>query len=115
LVVGHCEGRSIGGVVMGGPLPIVSVPAIAGQISEALGSAHQQNIVHRDLKPDNVMLEERPGEPELVKVLDFGIAKVTLRDRGPSDRPITKMGTVFGTPEYMSPEQAAGQAVDQRG
>ena len=115
LVLEYVEGRALGDILQEGPLPIERVLAIAGQIAEALGAAHQQNIVHRDLKPDNVMLVERPGEPELVKVLDFGIAKVTLRDRGPSDRPITKMGTVFGTPEYMSPEQAAGQAVDQRG
>src|SRR5690606_14003212 len=87
---------------------------IAGQVAEALAAAHSENIVHRDLKPDNVMLVSRPGEPELVKVLDFGIAKVSTLERGESERPITKMGAVFGTPEYMAPEQAAGQAVDHR-
>lgn len=115
LVLEYVEGRSLGDVLEEGALPVERVLTIAGQVAEALDAAHQQNIVHRDLKPDNVMLVERSGEPELVKVLDFGIAKVTLRDREHSDRPITKMGTVFGTPEYMSPEQAAGQAVDHRG
>lgn len=113
LVLDYVEGRSLSDV-MQDRLPLGRVLAISGQIAEALEAAHQNNIVHRDLKPDNVMLVERDGDPELVKVLDFGIAKVSLRDRG-SDRPITKTGTVFGTPEYMSPEQAAGQKVDYRG
>ena len=114
LVLDYVEGRSLSDV-MQERLPLPRVLTISGQIAEALEAAHQNKIVHRDLKPDNVMLVERDGEPELVKVLDFGIAKVSLRDRGQSDRPITKTGTVFGTPEYMSPEQAAGQKVDYRG
>ncbi len=114
LVLDYVEGRCLS-EVMQERLPLPRVLTISGQIAEALEAAHQNNIVHRDLKPDNVMLLERDGEPELVKVLDFGIAKVTLRDRGQSDKPITKTGTVFGTPEYMSPEQAAGQKVDYRG
>jgi eukaryotic-like serine/threonine-protein kinase len=114
LVLEYVEGRILHDA-MKEPMPLERVLGISGQIAEALEAAHQQRIVHRDLKPDNVMLIERPGEPELVKVLDFGIAKVSVRDRGKTDRPITQMGTVFGTPEYMSPEQAAGQSVDQRG
>jgi serine/threonine-protein kinase len=114
LVLDYVEGRSLS-EVMQDRMPLPRVLAISGQIAEALEAAHQNKIVHRDLKPDNVMLVERDGEPEIVKVLDFGIAKVSLRDRGHSDRPITKTGTVFGTPEYMSPEQAAGQKVDYRG
>lgn len=114
LVLDYVEGRSLSDV-MQERLPLARVLTISGQIAEALEAAHQNNIVHRDLKPDNVMLVEREGEPELVKVLDFGIAKVSLLERGQSDKPITKTGTVFGTPEYMSPEQAAGQPVDYRG
>ncbi len=114
LVLEYVEGRILH-EAMKEPMPLDRVLSVSGQIAEALEAAHQQRIVHRDLKPDNVMLVERPGEPELVKVLDFGIAKVSVRDRGKIDRPITQMGTVFGTPEYMSPEQAAGQSVDHRG
>jgi eukaryotic-like serine/threonine-protein kinase len=92
---------------------------IARQIVSALGSAHALGIVHRDLKPENVMLVHRGGDPYFAKVLDFGIAKVPIQEiseRG-SVRPgqaITKVGMVFGTPEYMAPEQALGQDVDGR-
>ncbi|MGC4063058.1 MAG: serine/threonine-protein kinase [Polyangiaceae bacterium] len=86
---------------------------IARQIASALAAAHGANIVHRDLKPDNVMLVDGSNEPDFVKVLDFGIAKI--RSDELSDEPaITRFGTVFGTPEYMSPEQALGQTVDAR-
>ena len=115
LVLEYVEGQPLGEVLREGTrLGVARTLNIAGQVAEALAAAHSENIVHRDLKPDNVMLVSRPGEPELVKVLDFGIAKVSTLERGESERPITKMGAVFGTPEYMAPEQAAGQAVDHR-
>jgi len=83
---------------------------IALQVASALVSAHAAGVVHRDLKPDNIMLIERDGDPDFVKVVDFGIAKVAAQG-GPV---LTVLGSVFGTPEYMAPEQARGVAVDSR-
>lgn len=86
--------------------------SIARQIALALAAAHEAGIVHRDLKPENVMLVEG-SDPEFVKVLDFGIAKIHMPEQ--SDQPaLTRVGTIFGTPEYMSPEQALGQTADAR-
>ncbi|HEY0195806.1 MAG TPA: protein kinase [Kofleriaceae bacterium] len=82
------------------------------QICAALVAAHGLGIVHRDLKPENIYLVEFLGEPDFVKLLDFGIAKVT--DVGEGDRKLTRTGMLFGTPEYMSPEQARGDTVDHR-
>ena len=83
---------------------------IAQQVCEALAQAHSQKIVHRDVKPDNIMIVEGAGRRLSVKVLDFGIAKL-LDDDANS---LTQAGTTYGTPEYMSPEQASGKKLDQR-
>ena len=85
---------------------------ICVQIADALGASHRANIVHRDLKPDNVILIDRRHEADFVKVLDFGIAKLT-GDQPGSRR--TRTGIVMGTPSYMSPEQCEGRGeVDHR-
>ena len=112
LVLEYIEGKSLRDLLDdGGPLRPDVALHIAAQIAQALAAAHGERIVHRDLKPDNVMLLQRDGDPYFVKVLDFGIAKVEV---GGAQSQLTQMGSVFGTPEYMAPEQAAGTPVDAR-
>jgi len=94
------------------PLGEERIAHIMLQICMALGEAHGQNIVHRDLKPENIMILNRPGHKDFVKVLDFGIAKIL--DPEAKEETLTQVGMVCGTPEYMSPEQARGEALDSR-
>jgi hypothetical protein len=96
-----------------GALDIARALRIAGQICRALAAAHQQGIVHRDLKPENVFLITRDGAADVVKVLDFGIAKTTEAEAA-RERRLTSPGMAMGTPEYMAPEQAAGRPADAR-
>lgn len=121
LALEFIEGKSLRQVIdEGGPIPAWRALRIAVQITQALSRAHALGIVHRDLKPENVMLVEREGDPDFVKVLDFGIAKVPIGElkegipRDPASSVLTKAGMIYGTPEYMSPEQALGQDVDSR-
>ena len=120
LVLELVLGKSLRDEIAAGPMPLARALHIARQIASALTAAHALGIVHRDLKPENVMLVTRGSDPDFVKVLDFGIAKVPMDspDAGSARRapsaPLTKAGTVFGTPAYMSPEQALGQSVDNR-
>jgi serine/threonine-protein kinase len=87
---------------------------IADQILKALHQAHELGVVHRDLKPENIMLVERDGDPDFVKIMDFGVARVRMADDG-TDANLTQAGRVYGTPMYMSPEQAAGaENIDHR-
>jgi serine/threonine protein kinase/TolB-like protein/Tfp pilus assembly protein PilF len=108
------EGETLRAMIERGGLDIGQAIAIADQVASALGAAHKAGIIHRDIKPENVML--RPDG--LVKVLDFGLAKLTERQRdGETERRRdgeTEPGVVMGTVSYMSPEQARGSKVDHR-
>jgi hypothetical protein len=84
------------------------------QMCSSLGEAHTQGIVHRDLKPENIYLEKRPGDPEFVKILDFGIAKIVSGEIGGQSPQLTASGQTLGTLEYMSPEQLMGKQLDGR-
>ncbi len=103
------DGQELTKAIEKGPIPAERVVHIAKQLCDALGAAHERGIVHRDMKPDNVFLVKRGKNPDFVKVLDFGIAKV-----GGANSKLTRAGQVFGTPHYMSPEQCSGQQVDHR-
>jgi hypothetical protein len=94
-----------------GALPPQRAAAIFQQAGDALQAAHDLGIVHRDLKPDNIMLAKGKRDADVVKVVDFGIAKAVGGEEG---QKVTKTGLVVGTPEYMSPEQLAGDKLDGR-
>jgi serine/threonine-protein kinase len=118
LVLEYVEGQSLREAMGKGALDLGRALHVVRQIASALSRAHALGIVHRDLKPENVMLIAREGDADFVKILDFGIAKVPMGElAGPekSAGPVlTRAGMVYGTPEYMAPEQALGQPVDRR-
>jgi serine/threonine-protein kinase len=120
LVLELLEGEDLRSVIGRGPIAADRALRITRQIALALRAAHQLGVVHRDLKPENVMLQRREREPDFVKVLDFGIAKVPVASLGgdsvggASTKALTKLGMVYGTPEYMAPEQALGEEIDGR-
>jgi serine/threonine-protein kinase len=109
-VMEFIHGETLNKVNLAGPMWAARALPIAGQIARALFAAHEKGIVHRDLKPENIFLTEKDGRPDMVKIVDFGIAK--FAPMGAMDIPtrITRAGAVFGTPEYMAPEQAAGRS-----
>ena len=109
----YLDGQDLGHLLKtSGPQPWTRARPILMQIAKALRAAHEHGIIHRDMKPENVFLIQREGRPDFVKVLDFGIAKSVNQE---SDAPrLTQAGMIFGTPEYMSPEQAQGQTPDHR-
>ena len=97
------------------PLEWKRIFKILTEMCSSLAEAHAQGIVHRDLKPENVYLESRPGNPEFVKILDLGIAKVMRGDSiDPQSPQLTATGQTLGTLEYMSPEQLMGKQLDGR-
>ena len=113
-VMEYLEGLELGSVIeRGGALDVARALKISSQICRALSAAHAQGIVHRDLKPENIFLITRGHEADVVKVLDFGIAKTTEAEAA-RERRLTSPGMAMGTPEYMAPEQAAGRPADAR-
>jgi len=113
LALEYVDGRSLASEIEeAGTFSPERALSIAFQVAEVLKSAHAEGIVHRDIKPDNVMLVRTSELEDFVKVLDFGIAKMHM-DEEEGER-ITQAGLVFGTPQYMSPEQAQGQEADAR-
>jgi serine/threonine protein kinase/HEAT repeat protein len=111
-VMEFLSGRTLAQVVQGQRMPFAGIVSIMSQICSGLHAAHAAGLVHRDLKPDNLFLVERKDEPPLLKIVDFGVAKVM--DLGNTEAKLTRTGHLVGTPQYMSPEQINGVAIDQR-
>ena len=114
-VMEYVEGRSLADVMKEKRIvPLEFAVSVAAQIAVALYSAHGKGIIHRDLKPENILLTNKDGIYPFVKIVDFGISKILQDDAKPDERlrTLTKSGAIFGTPEYMSPEQAAGESVE---
>ncbi len=112
LAMEYIEGETLGHRFdTKGALPWPQMVRILTQICHSLTEAHAAGLVHRDLKPENVMLLPVAGDPDFVKVLDFGIAK-QQNAAGASN--LTETGMIMGTPTYMSPEQAKGEPIDGR-
>jgi len=106
------EGRSLESEIRAGQFAPARAVLIAAQICESLAEAHRAGIVHRDLKPNNILLIDRAGNPDFVKVCDFGIAR--QYEGGSAKVGLTTEGLVYGTPSYMSPEQLRGTPLDGR-
>ncbi len=112
LALEYIEGVALSHWIKEGPIEVRRALRIVGQVASALELAHAEGIVHRDLKPDNLLLQDGT-DGDFVKVLDFGIAKLSAQAQD-TDKPLTLAGVVYGTPEYMAPEQALAQEVDGR-
>jgi serine/threonine-protein kinase len=114
IVMEFLQGKSLADVLSAqGKMMPDRVQHVLLQICGSLEEAHGRNIVHRDLKPDNIVLIERAGQKDFVKVLDFGIAK-RAKEEDKNEQKLTKQGMVLGTPPYMSPEQFTGRPIDAR-
>jgi serine/threonine-protein kinase len=103
IVMEHLEGETLAEVVARGPLPIDRALAVMIQCARGIARAHDFEVIHRDLKPENIFLCPQKDDSEIVKLLDFGIA------RSMADTRLTNQGELFGTPQYMSPERISGK------
>jgi serine/threonine-protein kinase len=112
IVMEYLEGKNLNQTVRSeGPMTIERGLPILIQACNALDEAHRAGIIHRDLKPENIFVTQQGGMKDFAKVLDFGLAKVTEREMRPGSIILTQEGMVFGTPEFMSPEQAQGKSL----
>ncbi len=114
IIMDFVDGKSLEQILREQPLSPERAVDIFVQICEALSHAHERNIVHRDLKPSNVMLTTDKNGFDVIKVVDFGIAKLLTNDDGTTMNNLTQTGDVFGSPLYMSPEQCSGKKLDSR-
>jgi serine/threonine protein kinase len=115
IILEYIDGRDLKLILSNeGSLPETRAVHIFLQICDVLGEAHEQGIIHRDLKSENIMLCERTKKKDFVKVLDFGIAKLMNVGGRTTGGTLTQKGVVFGTPQYMCPEQVQGLKMDQR-
>lgn len=96
-----------------GPMEMRRALHVIRQALAGLGAAHAVGVIHRDIKPENLLLMRQGNDPDACKVLDFGVAKLLVQAADPATA-LTREGMVFGTPEFMSPEQACGQPLDGR-
>jgi len=114
-VMEYLEGRNLAQTVRReGPMEPNRAINVMIQACGALEEAHRSGIVHRDLKPENIFLTAQGGIEDFPKLLDFGLAKISERQMRPGSLILTQEGMVFGTPEFMSPEQARGETLDGR-
>jgi len=114
LVMAYLQGTSLATAISGGQnLELKRGLHIFKQVSLGLAHAHEHGVVHRDIKPSNIMLVQLDNDPDFVKILDFGIAKLLTPSEGETNN-LTRTGEVFGSPPYMSPEQCRAKAVDAR-
>ena len=115
LVLEYVDGRDLRAEVQAGPMEAGRAIHIMRGVVAGIRAAHEKGIIHRDLKPENIMLVEREGNRDFVKLLDFGIARLDSANNPQSNmQALTIAGRPLGTPEYMSPEQVLGKAVDAR-
>jgi serine/threonine protein kinase len=112
IVMEVLEGRTLRDLLAHeGPLDAARAVSIMLQTCAAVAAAHDAGLIHRDLKPANIFIAQRPNLPATIKVLDFGVAKFMVEEQEDDDyQTLTQVGTVIGTPRYMSPEQCAGGA-----
>jgi len=109
-VMEYLEGHTLADRLQSGDLPIEQLPPLLAQICDALDADHGEHIVHRDLKPENIWIVDSRRGRMFAKLLDFGIAKLLAT----GEQTTTQAGVLMGTPQYMSPEQCHGRAVDHR-
>ncbi len=113
MMMEYLDGTLLYDLMGWGPIAPARTINILGQVMDALTVAHERGVIHRDLKPENIFLLDRAGATDFVKVFDFGIAKTDSSTEDPGKR-LTSEKSIFGTPHYMSPEQALGEPPDPR-